>query len=191
MSLQQRLLDDVDRDDNEWNSSADFNRDSPQIQAAQLDQNETQSLLREQQLREARAEAAIAREAEAVSIRRRRRRQAREEAALFRSDQTDKAEEKGEVTELEQTVGMHVEETEESSTEKRKAEPVSWQPEGSPDALRWKKHKREDNLFSKIYYGKEVLTEKLKKKMLDKEVPYNQIPVKDLPLYHKAVLERQ
>ena len=33
---------------------------------------------------------------------------------------------------------------------------------------------------------KKPLTEKLKKKMLDKEVPYSKIPEKDLPLYHEA-----
>ena len=104
----------------------------------------------------------------------------------------EKGEQPGEVTELEQTVGMHLDDTEaESSPEKRKAEsdvddkaPVSWQPTGSSDTLKWKKQKKEQTLFMKN--GKKVLTEKLKKKMLDKEVPYSQIPEKDLPLYHKA-----
>ena len=53
----------------------------------------------------------------------------------------------GEVTEMEQTVGDHIDETAESSAEKRKAAsatedertPVGWTPEGSNDTLRWKK----------------------------------------------------
>jgi hypothetical protein len=30
------------------------------------------------------------------------------------------------------------------------------------------------------------MTEKFKKKMLDKEIPWEQLPTKDLPLYEKA-----
>ena len=33
---------------------------------------------------------------------------------------------------------------------------------------------------------KRVITDKVKKKMMDKEIPFSQIPPKDLPLYVKA-----
>ena len=33
---------------------------------------------------------------------------------------------------------------------------------------------------------KRIITDKVKKKMMDKEIPFSQIPPKDLPLYIKA-----
>ena len=59
--------------------------------------------------------------------------------------------------------------------------PVTWNRSGEPDNLRWKKARAAYNT-----YGKRVLTAKIKKKMLDKEIPYRELPEKDLHLYHEA-----
>ena len=104
-----------------------------------------------------------------------------------------------EVETLHQVVTEHVEEPgdttmdSESAPEKRKHDsdsnaepasgPVSWKPTGPENSLKWKKQ-RGDTTFNTS--GKRILSAKIKKKMLDKEIPYREIPPKDLDLYHKA-----
>ena len=111
-----------------------------------------------------------------------------------------------EVEALQQEVEQHVEEpqnsTAESSGEKRKGDtsestagedeeesprpppaPISWKPQGAKDNMKWKKQKK-DEAF--VAGGKRILTAKIKKKMLDKEIPYHEIPVQDRKLYEKA-----
>ena len=64
---------------------------------------------------------------------------------------------------------------------------VTWQPEGSAEQLRWtKKQKRDDTMQFAASSTKRVITDKVKKKMMDKEIPFSQIPPKNLPLYIKA-----
>ena len=77
--------------------------------------------------------------------------------------------------------------------------PVTWQPQGGPDTLRWaKKPKTEEDtsgaddmqqdaaltLMAQRQIG--VMSAKLQKKQLDKEVPYKMIPPEHLDLYHEA-----
>jgi len=64
--------------------------------------------------------------------------------------------------------------------------PITWQPRGDVDNLRWNKKSRTSNICNATAAGKRVLTAKIKKKMLDKEIPYKEIPVKDRPLYEAA-----
>ena len=116
-----------------------------------------------------------------------------------------------ELKQLEDSIDQHVAppgqtDTEmESATEARSSgeepSPVTWKPTGSSGSLRWTKTTvpqpdRPDRSRSPApkpnathtshVMGKRVLTEKIKKKMLDKEVPYKQIPPEHLHLYHKA-----
>jgi len=81
---------------------------------------------------------------------------------------------------------------------------VTWQPEGPPDGLRWKKQRPNDDdpqyqltrraatgivdpaVMTVGFGSKRVLTDKVKKKLMDKEIPWDKIPPKDLPLYEKA-----
>ena len=67
-------------------------------------------------------------------------------------------------------------------------EAVTWQPQGGGDALRWKKHPRCEPYTVGVLdsSGKRVITAKIRKKMLDKEIPYKEHPEKHLPLYHEA-----
>ena len=59
---------------------------------------------------------------------------------------------------------------------------VTWQPEGPVDQLRWtKRQKRDDTMQFAASSTKRIITDKVKKKMMDKEIPFNQIPQKDLP----------
>ena len=75
---------------------------------------------------------------------------------------------------------------------------MSWQPQGPPDKLKWKRTKTMTELDTKdaemcdstqvmaVQFKKRVMTDKVKKKLLDKEIPYSQIPQKDPALYKEA-----
>ena len=75
--------------------------------------------------------------------------------------------------------------------------PVTWTPQGGDDALTWKRQKGSttkagddhEEFQTTLYPGKRILTAKIKKKMLDKEIPYKEILHKDLPLYHLAEIK--
>ena len=62
-------------------------------------------------------------------------------------------------------------------------EVVTWQPTGNATDMRWKR-----NVAKKVLTVNKprVMTDKIKKKLLDKEVPFHLIPEKDRPLYEKA-----
>ena len=76
---------------------------------------------------------------------------------------------------------------------------VTWQPDGS-NGTRWLKRaksdeSRESNLVTYRLTANQVmavqrnvgiLSPKLQKKLLDREIPYRQLPTKDLELYHEA-----
>ena len=61
--------------------------------------------------------------------------------------------------------------------------PVNWEPQGKADGSKWRKL---DTFVVSQTTGKRILRAKIKKKMLDKEIPYKEIPPKDLYLYHEA-----
>ena len=54
-------------------------------------------------------------------------------------------------------------------------ESVTWQPRGSDGSLKWERRKVQ-RINSTSTAGR-AMSEKIKKKMLDKEVPYDKIPV--------------
>ena len=67
--------------------------------------------------------------------------------------------------------------------------PVTWVPDGSSDNLKWKRQKQEESdghvaMLAQRQNG--VMTDKLRKKMLDREIPYKDIPQKDAELYNEA-----
>ena len=72
--------------------------------------------------------------------------------------------------------------------------PVSWKGDETGGQVRWKKHKPEDrgpksetaDRSVHTVQAKRVLTAKLRKKMLDKEVPFSQIPSEHMKLYEEA-----
>ena len=67
--------------------------------------------------------------------------------------------------------------------------PVAKTPQGDPDALRCKRLPK-DSIGGTLQTGaKRILTAKIKKKMLDKEVPYREIPSKDRHLRHDAEIQ--
>ncbi len=64
--------------------------------------------------------------------------------------------------------------------------PVNWEPKGHADNLKWRKLEKTNTFVTDQAAGKRILTAKIKKKMLDKEVPYREIPPKDFHLYHEV-----
>ena len=74
--------------------------------------------------------------------------------------------------------------------------PVTWVPEGEEDSLRWKKRRTDDAgsaadashaavvLPARRQDG--MMTAKLKNNMLDREVPYHEIPAAQRELHHEA-----
>ena len=57
---------------------------------------------------------------------------------------------------------------------------VTWQPTGSSDALKWKRQKASDEKADTLSAPR-VLTDQIRKKMLDKEIPFKSISPKDMP----------
>jgi hypothetical protein len=90
-----------------------------------------------------------------------------------------------EIQEMQQQIDDHVMEpqTESGASASSGGEhgPVTWNRTGDSDNLKWKKARSNYNTC-----GKRVLTAKIKKEMLDKEIPYRELPEKDLSLYHEA-----
>ena len=83
-----------------------------------------------------------------------------------------------------------------SASEAEPPAPVTWKPQGASDSLRWqRKSTNRSEPYSPSRQGLLVLLQqrqtgvmsaKLQKKMLDKEVPFSQIREEDLPLYEIA-----
>jgi len=100
--------------------------------------------------------------------------------------------------------GGETTEGDESMAEKRKIDEdaVSWKPLGGDEVLRWKRTKHGESEaasadpaassnasasgVNNTYGSKRIITAKIQKKMLDKEIPYKMILPKDLHLYHAA-----
>jgi len=95
-----------------------------------------------------------------------------------------------EVAGLQREVEQHLEEPGETTEQSAAASqprpapvPITWRHPGDPSNLEWKKQRVGDTFATA---GKRIMAAKIKKKMLDKEIPYSQIPPKDRQLYHDA-----